>query len=120
MLGDNASGKAELVFRPEMTAGDAFLLKTTRVGAPGSVVTLSIDGSEAPLLSHTYAPEDCSFASGEAVCEVEIAGGSRAYMDLVSAFKTGLQAHLTVATAGQMSMQTDASLKGFTQAFDKL
>jgi hypothetical protein len=120
MLGDDASGRAELVFQTEMSAEDAFLLKTTRVGAPGSVVTLSIDRSKTPLLTHTFSPDECSFATGEAVCEAEIAGGSPAYRDLVSAFKAGLNAHLTVVTAGQMQMQTDASLQGFTEAFGKL
>lgn len=119
-LGKGESGTAELVFDSAMSADDAFALRTTRVGAPGSALTLRVDSLPYPLVSQTLATSDCSFATGEAVCEVRIAGGTRAYADLVDAFRAGLTAHLDVQTGGHTAMRSSASLKGFTRAFAAL
>ena len=120
MLGDNEQGAAELVFSSEMTATDAFTLRTVRVGAPDSVLRVEVDSIPYPLIEHTLTSEDCSFASGEAVCEVQIDGSSRAFADLVAAFRAGLDAHLEVTTGGHAAMQTTTSLQGFSDAFDAL
>lgn len=122
-LGAGEAGSADLVFQSAMTADDAFAIQTKRVGAPGSVIALSVDGASDKLLEHTLSAEECRFGEGQsegAVCEVTIAGGSRAYRDLVQAFKAGLTAHLEVTNAGNMTMRSDVSLEGFTQAFSGL
>jgi len=120
MLADGDDGRAELSFQPEMTHADAFRLRTTRIGAPGSLITLSIDKAPDKLVSHVFTPEDCRFGDEGAICEITIDGDSRAFADLVAAFKAGRTAHLEVTNAGSATMRSDVSLKGFTRAFGNL
>ena len=120
MLGENQRGTAELVFQSDMEASDAFVLRTVGVGVPGSRVMLSIDRAPRDLVDRVLSEEECRFGDGPVMCEVEIAGGSQSYADLVEAFRAGLVAHLDVTDAGHSVMREDVSLEGFTAAFTGL
>lgn len=100
-----------------MAASDAFSPRTMRVGVPDSMAALRGGRIPYPLLERTFAPTDCSFTTGEAVCELAIDGGTRAYDDLVATFRAGLDAHLEVRTGSHMAMRSTTSLLGFTDAF---
>jgi hypothetical protein len=91
----------------------AIVLRTTRVGVAGSRIEVTVDRAKVPLFSHVFAPGECKFGEGGSACEVTIPAKDVAYRAILTGFKRGLLARVTVQDAGVMKMDQTASLKGF-------
>lgn len=119
MLSPNG-GTADIVFKSDMRASDAFLVRTEGIAVPGSRVRISIDRDRKALYDKIIDASSCSFAAGPAVCSVPTKGGSPEFDALVIAFKAGLIAHVQIRNAGSEPMRSETSLVGFRGAFSTL
>jgi hypothetical protein len=111
------TGGANAVFVFDRTAKPrAIVLRTTRVGVTGSRIEVTVDKVKTPVLSHFFAAGECKFGDAGSACEVIIPAKDPAYRAILSRFKSGRLARVTVMDAGVMTMDETASLEGFAHA----
>jgi hypothetical protein len=91
----------------------AIVLRTARAGVAGSRIEVRVDQAKEPVFSHIFAPGECKFGDGGSVCEVTIPAKDAAYRAILTRFRRGRLARVTVQDAGVMKMDQTASLKGF-------
>ena len=84
-----------------------------QVGVAGSRIEVTIDRAKKPVLSHVFAAGECKFGDAGSACQVVIAATDPAYRELLSRFKRGRLARVTIMDAGVMKMDETASLDGF-------
>ena len=94
----------------------AIVLRTTRVGVAGSRIKVTVDEAKKAVLSHVFAAGECKFGNAGSACEVVIPATDRAYREILSRFKRGRLARVTIMDAGVMKMDETASLYGFARA----
>ena len=92
-----------------------FVLRTARVGVAGSRIEVTVDQAKEPVFSHVFAPGECKFGESGSTCEVTIPQKDAAYRAILTRFKRGRLAQVTVQDAGVMKMDQTASLKGFAK-----
>ncbi len=119
-VGDPAARHATIAFSPDRSGPDAILITASRVGAPGSRLSLRIDRSGTPLYERLLSEKDCTFTDTGSACMLRIVGGTSQYYAIVTAFKRGLTLHVEIQNAGSMEMQQDVTLRGFTRAYNAL
>ena len=108
--------RAVFTFEPASSAAGA-TLDTERAGVAGSRVTVRIDRSPTPIISHVFAADECGFVDGAASrCALAIEPSDPTYATLVESFRLGRTAHVQVETGGVMEMDHTVSLVGFTRA----
>lgn len=94
-------------------------VRTVLAGVAGSKLSIHVDKAKTAAFSHIFAESECGFADGAgSTCLHTIPETSPAYAQIVSLFKLGKQARITVEDAGVMAMDHTASLIGFTKSFD--
>jgi len=94
----------------------AIVLRTKRVGVAGSRIVVTVDQVKKPVFSHIFSPGECKFGSSGSICEVVIPAKAAAYHAILTWFKRGRQARVTVLDAGVMKMDQTVSLRGFVNA----
>jgi hypothetical protein len=118
-IGDVDGANATFVFdgnaRPPV-----IILRTARAGVAGSRIEVTVDQAKEPVFRHIFAPEECKFGEGGSAeagstCEVTISEKGAAYRAILTRFKRGHLARVTVQDAGVMKMDQTASLKGFAK-----
>ena len=116
-IGDVDGANATFVFdgnaRPPV-----IILRTARAGVAGSRIEVTVDQAKEPVFRHIFAPGECKFgegAEGGSACEVTISEKGAAYRAILTRFKRGRVARVTVQDAGVMKMDQTASLKGFAK-----
>jgi alkylation response protein AidB-like acyl-CoA dehydrogenase len=112
-----AADGANAVFVFDRTAKPrAIVLRTTRVGVAGSRIEVTVDKAKTPVLSHVFAAGECKFGDAGSACEIVIPATNPAYRAILSRFKSGRLARVTIMDAGVMKMDETASLDGFAHA----
>jgi len=91
------------------------IVRTTQVGVAGSRIEVFVDKAKTPAFSHLFAPAECKFGDSGSKCEVIVPASNPAYAAILTQFKRGLVARVTVDDAGAMKMDQTVSLKGFTK-----
>jgi hypothetical protein len=113
-IGDVDGANATFVFdgnaRPPV-----IILRTARAGVAGSRIEVTVDQAKEPVFGHVFAPGECKFGEGGSACEVTISEKGAAYRAILTRFKRGRLARVTVEDAGVMKMDQTASLKGFAK-----
>jgi hypothetical protein len=94
----------------------AIVVRSTQAGVAGSQIEVSVDRTKTPAFSHIFATDECKFGDGGSKCEVIIPASSPAFASIISQFKRGRMARVTVQDAGVMKMDQTVSLIGFTKA----
>jgi hypothetical protein len=94
----------------------AIVLRTTRVGVAGSRIEVAVDKVNKPVLSHVFAAGECKFGDAGSACEIIIPATDPAYRAILSRFKRGRLARVSIMDAGVMKMDETASLNGFAHA----
>jgi len=92
------------------------IVRTTQVGVAGSRIEVFVDKAKTPAFSHLFAPAECKFGDSGSKCEVIVPASNPAYAAILTQFKRGLVARVTVDDAGAMKMDQTVSLKGFTKS----
>jgi hypothetical protein len=92
------------------------VLRTARVGVAGSRIEVTVDAVKKPVLNHVFAAAECKFGDGGSVCEVIIPAKDPAYRAILTHFKRGRLARVTMQDAGVMKMDQTVSLSGFAHA----
>jgi hypothetical protein len=109
-IGEVGGANATFVFDAKPPA---IVLRTTRVGVGGSRIEVTVDKDKEPVFSHIFAPGECKFGEGGSACEVTIPAKDAAYRAILTRFKRGRLARVTIQDAGVMKMDQTASLRGF-------
>jgi hypothetical protein len=94
----------------------AIVVRTTQVGVAGSRFDVSVDKAKTPVFSHIFATEECKFGDGGSKCEVIVPVSSPDFASIISQFKRGRLARVSILDAGVMKMDQTVSLIGFTKA----
>ena len=94
----------------------AIVLRTTRVGVAGSRIEVTVDAVKKPVFNHVFAAAECKFGDGGSACEVIIPAKDPAYGVILTRFKRGRLARVTIEDAGVMKMDQTVSLSGFAHA----
>lgn len=92
------------------------VVRTTQVGVAGSRIEVFVDKAKRPAFGHLFATTECKFGDSGSKCEVIVPASSPAYAAILSQFKRGRVARVTVDDAEVMKMDQTASLKGFTKS----
>ena len=92
------------------------VVRTTQVGVAGSRIEVFVDKAKTPAFGHLFATAECKFGDSGSKCEVIVPASNPAYAAILSQFKRGRVARVTVDDAGVMKMDQTASLKGFTKS----
>jgi hypothetical protein len=92
------------------------IVRTTQVGVAGSRFEVSVDRINKPALSHIFTTEECKFGDRGSNCEVRIPASDPAFAEILSEFRRGRLARVSVQDAGVMKMDQTVSLGGFTKA----
>jgi hypothetical protein len=92
------------------------VVRTTQVGVVGSRIEVIVDKAKTPAFSHRFASAECKFGDSGSKCEVDIPASDPAYAAILTQFKRGHVARVTVDDAGAMKMDQTVSLKGFTKS----
>ena len=95
---------------------DGIVVRTTQVGVAGSRIEVFVDKAKRPAFGHLFATTECKFGDSGSKCEVIVPASSPAYAAILTQFKRGRVARVTVDDAGVMKMDQTASLKGFTKS----
>jgi hypothetical protein len=98
----------------------AIVLRSTQTGVAGSRVEVNVDSAKKPVFSHIFATEECKFGDGGSKCEVIVPASSRAFAGILSQFKRGRMARVSIQDAGVMKMDETVSLIGFMKALRSL
>jgi hypothetical protein len=98
----------------------AIVVRSTQAGVAGSKIEVSIDKTKEPTFSHIFATEECKFGDDGSKCEVILPASSRAFASIISQFKRGRMARISIQDAGVMKMDQTVSLIGFTKALGGL
>ncbi len=94
----------------------AIVLRTERVGVAGSRIEVTVDRIKKPVFTHVFAPGECKFSDSGSECEVLIPAENPSYRAILTHFKRGHLARVTVLDAGVMKMDETLSLRGFVHA----
>jgi hypothetical protein len=94
----------------------AIVLRTTRVGVAGSRIEVTVDKVKKQVFNHVFAAAECKFGDGGSACEVIIPAKDPAYRAILTHFKRGRLARVTIQDAGVMKMDQTVSLSGFANA----
>jgi hypothetical protein len=94
----------------------AIVLRTARVGVAGSRLEVTVDQVKKPVFDHVFAAAECKFGDGGSACEVIIPANDPAYRAILTRFKRGRLARVTIRDAGVMKMDQTISLSGFANA----
>lgn len=117
--GEEGSPGVSFGFDPQ-AAPPVITVRTVLAGVAGSKLSIFIDNSKTAAFDHIFGADECSFVEGaRSNCLHMIPKTSPSYETIVSLFKLGKQARITVEDAGVMKMDHRVSLIGFTKAFDK-
>lgn len=113
------AGMRHVVFSFERSSdGPSVTLRTEMTGVAGSRLTVRIDRSPVLAFDHIFSEGECRFpAGGASRCEVVLGPDHPAVRRLVTGFKRGVQAHVTIEDAGIMRMDQAVSLEGFTRRY---
>lgn len=91
-------------------------VRTMRVGVAGARIDILIDKNKAPALHHIFTADECKFGDNGSVCQVAISGNDAAYRRIITEFRNGHVAHVTIEEAGVMKMDQSVSLHGLARA----
>ena len=94
----------------------AIVLRTARVGVAGSRIEVTVDEVKKPVFNHVFVAAECKFGDGGSACEVVIPAKDPAYRAILTHFKRGRLARVTIQDAGVMKMDQTVSLSGFANA----
>jgi hypothetical protein len=111
-IGEVDGANATFIF-DEKAKPPAIILRTARAGVAGSRIEVRVDRAKDPVFSHIFAPGECKFGEGGSACEVTIPAKDAAYRAILTRFRRGRLARVTLQDAGVMKMDQTASLKGF-------
>jgi len=92
------------------------VVRTTQAGVAGSRIEVLVDGAKMPAFGHLFATAECKFGDNGSKCEVIVPASNPAYATILTQFKRGRIARVTVDDAGVMKMDQTASLNGFTKS----
>jgi hypothetical protein len=94
----------------------AIVIRTTQLGVAGARFDVSIDGAKKPVFSHIFTADECKFGDGGSRCEVTIRAASPDFAAILSEFRRGRSARVSIEDTGAMKMDHTVSLSGFTKA----
>jgi hypothetical protein len=92
------------------------VVRTTQVGVAGSRFEVSVDAAKKPVFSHIFTADECKFGDGGSRCEVTIGAASPDFAAILSEFRRGRSARVSIEDAGVMKMDHTVPLSGFTKA----
>jgi hypothetical protein len=92
------------------------VVRTSQAGVAGSQIEVFVDKDRTPAYRHLFTADECKFGDSGSMCVVIIPASSRAYAAILSEFRRGRVARVTVDDAGAMRMDQTASLEGFTKS----
>jgi hypothetical protein len=92
------------------------VVRTTQIGVAGSRIEVFVDKAKRPAFRHVFTTAECKFGDSGSKCEVILPAASVDYAAILTRFKRGRQARVTVDDAGVMKMDQTASLNGLTKS----
>ncbi|MEJ0093931.1 MAG: hypothetical protein WDN46_10955 [Methylocella sp.] len=109
-FGDPNAGHVDLQVAWVGKTVRAVEIVTHRVGAPGSRFQLKVDGRQV-IPPSILSDKECHFDGGGSVCNITVDRKSGAFRTLLAAIRTGTTARVTIENAGNVAMDTDASIR---------
>jgi hypothetical protein len=111
----NATGPNAVFAFDENAKSRRIVVRTTQASVVGSRIEVFVDRSKRPALRHVFTGTECKFGSDGSTCRLIVPASSPAYSVILTAFKLGRVARITVDDTGTMKMDETVSLKGFTK-----
>jgi len=94
----------------------AIVPRTAPAGVAGSRIELTVDRVKEPVFRHIFAPGECKFGESGSACEVTILEKDAAYRAILTRFKDGRLARITVQDAGVSKIDKTAPLQNKREA----
>jgi hypothetical protein len=116
MLRAGAATGPNAIFAFDKAKPHRIVVRTSQAGVAGSRIEVFVDKAKTPAFSHLFAADECKFGDTGSKCVVIVPASSPGYAAILSEFKRGRVARLTIDDAGAMKMDQTASLEGFTKS----
>ena len=116
MLRAGAATGPNAIFAFDKAKPHRIVIRTSQAGVAGSRIEVFVDRAKTPAYRHLFAADECKFGDSGSKCVVIVPASSPAYAAILSEFKRGRIARVTVDDAGAMKMDQTASLEGFTKS----
>jgi hypothetical protein len=94
-------------------------LEVENIGGAIPVVSVYLDAAVVPAFEHAFLPGECAvLQSGKRQCNTAVTVADRRYRMLMMVFKLGREAHVTLASDGEIMLDTSSPVGDFALDFD--